>query len=185
MTTVRLPHRLCRRLGVDTRGVAGIEMAFILPAMLVLFLGMVDFANALSADRRVTVTANIVGDLVTQQSGGLITKAELQGLFDAAKSTFAPFDPTDLAVEVIGYTVNNSNVVESWRRNNGAPCASAPPVDMTKLKALTADGNDIVVSNVCYRVKPIIGMVMKSDISLEEQLMLRPRYSTKLACKDC
>jgi hypothetical protein len=26
---------------------------------------------------------------------------------------------------------------------------------------------------------------MKKDIELKDQLMLRPRYSLKLACKDC
>jgi hypothetical protein len=53
------------------------------------------------------------------------------------------------------------------------------------LEQLSADGNDVVVARVCYTVSPIIGMVMKTDIELKDQLMLRPRYSLKLACKDC
>lgn len=169
----------------DASGVAGIEMAFVLPLMLVMFVGLVDFGNALSASRRVATTTNIVADLVTQQSGGSISRADLQSLFSAAKSTFAPFDSTDLAVEVIGYTRNNNTVAEAWRSDNGARCASPPPVDMTRLGQLSADGNDVVVARVCYTVSPMIGMVMKKDIELKEQLMLRPRYSLKLACKDC
>jgi Flp pilus assembly protein TadG len=169
----------------DSSGVAGIEMALAFPLMLVMFVGLVDFGNALSASRRVATTANIVGDLVTQQSGGSITKTDLQNLFAAAKSTFAPYDPNGLAVEVIGYTRNNNIVVEAWRNDNGTKCASPPPVDMTRLEQLSADGNDVVVARVCYTVSPIIGMVLKTDIELKEQLMLRPRYSLKLACKDC
>jgi Flp pilus assembly protein TadG len=169
----------------DASGVAGIEMAFVLPLLLVMFFGLVDFGNALSASRRVATTTNIVADLITQQSGGSISKAELQSLFSAARSTFAPFDSTDLAVEVIGYTRNNNTVSEAWRSDNGARCASPPPVDMTRLGQLSADGNDVVVARVCYTVSPIVGMVMKKDIELKDQLMLRPRYSLKLACKDC
>ena len=72
-------HRL-RKFVASIEGVAGIEAAFILPVMLVIYFGLLDLTTVLSANRRVTQLASTLADLVTQ-STGTITKAELDGFY--------------------------------------------------------------------------------------------------------
>lgn len=166
-------------------GVAAIEAAIVLPVMLIAYFGLVDFANAISASRRVTVTASTVADLVTQTAGSTTTKAELLGLLRAAESTMEPFNEA-VSVELYGYTVNNNAVQQTWRINNGNPCSGgARGIDLAKVKELAGTTNDVVVSRVCYRIEPIVGYVMKSSIYLNDQMALRPRYNARLTCSDC
>ena len=61
--------RRLRRYADDIRGVASIEMAFIFPAMVLVYFGLVDATNVLSANRRVTPTASTLANLVTQAPG--------------------------------------------------------------------------------------------------------------------
>src|SRR5262245_15204356 len=83
----------------DVSGVSGIETAFILPVMLIIYLGLLDLTTVLSASRRVTEMASTLADLVTQ-STGTTNKAQLQGFYRAATAIMDPFSTTDLTLEV-------------------------------------------------------------------------------------
>jgi Flp pilus assembly protein TadG len=78
------------RYGRDSRGVASIEMALIFPIMLIVFVGLVDASNLLTANRRVTLTASTLGDLVTQAPGD-VKISDLKGFFSAARPIMDPF----------------------------------------------------------------------------------------------
>ena len=50
----------------DRRGVAAIEFAMIVPLMLVLFFGTVEFSSGVAVDRKVTLMARTLSDLTSQ-----------------------------------------------------------------------------------------------------------------------
>ena len=50
----------------DERGVSAVEFAMLLPLMLTLYLGAVEISQGIGADRKVTLTARTVADLVSQ-----------------------------------------------------------------------------------------------------------------------
>ena len=52
----------------DERGVSAVEFAMLLPLMLTLYLGGVEVSQGVSIDRKVTLTARTVADLVAQVS---------------------------------------------------------------------------------------------------------------------
>ena len=52
------------RLKRDTSGMAAIEFVFIVPLMLVIFFGTIELSNGVAADRKVTITARTLSDLV-------------------------------------------------------------------------------------------------------------------------
>ena len=54
------------RLAGDERGVSAVEFAMLLPLMLTLYLGAVEISQGIGADRKVTLTARTVADLVSQ-----------------------------------------------------------------------------------------------------------------------
>ena len=48
------------------------------------------------------------------------------------------------------------------------------------------EGNDIVVARVCYTYNWVIGKIFSlTPMSLEDQLVLRPRQTTSIDCTDC
>ena len=56
------------RLARDQEGVSAVEFAMLLPLMLTLYLGGVEVSQGISIDRKVTLTARTVADLVAQVS---------------------------------------------------------------------------------------------------------------------
>ena len=55
-----------RKFFRETRGIAAIEIAFILPFMLLIYFGLFDITALVSVNRKVTYSASIVADLVAQ-----------------------------------------------------------------------------------------------------------------------
>jgi Flp pilus assembly protein TadG len=177
--TMRHLGRFARAEG----GVAAIEMAFIFPVMLLLYFGLVDVTNLLSANRRVTLAASTLGDLVTQ-SAETIKKADLTGIYAAVAPIMDPFPSANVKIQIFGYKKSGSSAVLSWSNSKNGSCGSAPST--SGLATLMGDGNDLVVSRVCVDYPPLTGMVFGSaDIRLQDEVILRPRQSASLACTDC
>ena len=180
------PRRRSARppFGRDERGLASIEMAFIFPIMLIVFVGLVDIANLLTVSRRVTLTASTLGDLLTQSSGE-VTTADLDGFFSAASSIMDPFPASSTSLEFYTFTKPAATAVLDWEYKTGAGCGAAPVPDATMLN-LMAEGNDVVVSRTCYAWEPVIGTILGiSATSGQDELMLRPRQTARIICSDC
>jgi len=180
------PSTFTRRFRACASGVAAIEMAMVLPVLLIAYFGLVDLANAISASRRVTTAASTMADLVTQASNPSTSRAELQGFFQAASSIMSPFSTSGLAVELYGYRLSSNVVSQTWRHTNGVACPQgARPVNLELVRQLATETNDVIVARVCYTVAPIIGYVIEANINLSDQMALRPRYTSRIACSDC
>src|SRR5579872_7233169 len=80
----------------DCRGLAATEFAFIVPIMLVMFFGTVEFSSGVAVDRKVTLIARTVSDLtsqtpttVQQAPYATVTDTSLQNSFNASISIVA------------------------------------------------------------------------------------------------
>jgi len=182
-SNARVFRRRLRRFAGAEHGMAAIEMAFIFPVMLLLYFGLVDITNLMSANRRVTLAASTLGDLVTQSSE-TIKKADLTGIYAAVSPIMDPFPAANVKIQIFGYKKSGSSAVLSWSNSKNGSCGSAPST--SGLANLMTDGNDLVVSRVCVDYPPITGRVFGSaDVTLQDEVILRPRQSNSLACTDC
>lgn len=176
-----------RKFRDDLRGVAALEMAFIFPVMLILYFGLVDVTNLLSANRRVTLTSSTIADLVTQASGN-VTSAELDGFFNAASPIMDPFSADAIGLELFGYTLDgDGNPQLDWEKKQagGATCGGTPAAT-PEMVALMQAGTGLVLARVCYTWQPLAGYVIGSEpVTVEDQMILRPRQSNSITCEDC
>ncbi len=174
-----------RCFGRDARGVASVEMALIFPVMLIVFVGLIDVSNLLTANRRVTLTASTLGDLVTQAPGA-VSKADLDGFFDAASPIMDPFPATSTSLELYTFKRSGGSAVLDWQyKSGGIGCGAAPVVDATML-SLMAEDNDVVVSRTCYIWEPVLGIILGfATTTIQDQLMLRPRQTARITCSNC
>jgi Flp pilus assembly protein TadG len=164
---------------LHTQGAAAIEMAFIFPVMVGLYFGMVDATNALSANRKVTLAASTIADLVTQ-APGQISNADLNGFYKAVEPIVMDQFPTsEVGIEVFDYRKEDGNITNEWNHSNGKSCGSAPGAsEVAGLDRLMTDGNDIIIARVCAKLKPVTGQIAGfGEITLSEQFALRPRQS--------
>jgi Flp pilus assembly protein TadG len=67
MTRMKLRvRRSVHDLSGDNSGIAAVEFAMVVPLMLVLFFGTVEFSSALAIDRKVTIMSRTLSDLTSQ-----------------------------------------------------------------------------------------------------------------------
>ncbi len=184
---VRAPVNKANRFAKDDNGVAAIEMAFIFPVMLVLYYGLIDVTNLLSANRKVTLTSSTIADLVTQ-APGTVTTAELEGYLNAASPIMEPFNSANADLEIFSYGINSTSgsAEQIWEyAGSGTACGGAP-APTTDMQNLMASGNGLILARVCYQWQPILGKIAGlGAMTVEDQMILRPRQSNTIECSDC
>jgi Flp pilus assembly protein TadG len=171
--------RRLRRFTADERGVSAVEFAMLLPLMLTLYLGTVEVSQGIGADRKVTLTARTVGDLVSQTTS--INNAEMSNSLNAAAAVMAPFPSSNLAVTVSSVSIDaNGNATVDWSDTlNGTAHAKGSTVTLPA--ALNIPSTSLIWSEVHYAYTPVIGYVISGTLNLKDEVYLRPRLSAKVA----
>ena len=177
------------RLRKDQSGIAALEIAFIMPFLLFLYFGLVDLTAMISLNRKVTYAASVVADLVTQNDA-TVTSASIDDYFNAAALAMKPTPMTNIRVEVYQYRSTSGVIASQWNRKsaNGSNCSAPSTSGMSNLMT---DGNDLVVAVVCTQYSPYIATFLGQNIlgattfTMSEQIALRPRQSSVLACTGC
>jgi Flp pilus assembly protein TadG len=99
---------LSHRWRGDSRGIAAVEFAFIVPIMLVMFIGAVELSQAITVDRRVTQVASSTADLVARKETS-INNGEITDILRIGGFILAPFDQSPLQVVVRNVTSSSKD----------------------------------------------------------------------------
>ncbi len=171
-------HRLAQ-LRSDDRGVSAVEFALLLPLMVTLYLGSVEISQAISADRKVTMTSRTVADLISQVSS--INNAGMTDVLNASSSVMAPFKTTTLKVVVTSVNIDaNGKATVTWSDTfNGT--ARAVGSTVTVPTALKIANSTLIWSEVSYVYTPAIGYIITGPLTLKDQLYMAPRISTAVS----
>jgi Flp pilus assembly protein TadG len=192
-------RREAARLFRDSSGIAATEFAVIVPLMLVLFFGTVEFSSGVAVDRKVTLTARTLSDLTSQAPSSVpnavwagVDDNYLQNVFTASIAIVKPYSvvPTTAQISEI-YVDLSRNATIKWSR--GATIGSDTATQAT-LAASTHNPGDtissvpaqllvpqtyLIWSEVSYLYTPLgIGYVMKSNVTLSDVSYSRPRQAT-------
>ena len=188
MSNLRIWLRLRRsalRLSKDCRGVAATEFVMIVPLMLVMFFGVVEFSSGVAVDRKVTLVARTLSDLTSQSIS--VADTDLSNFFAASVGIMTPYaasptkstltelyvDPTTHKAKVQwskASTFNSSgNVVLATSTHSQGDIIAIPA-------ALNVDGTYLIWSEVSYTYVPAVGYVMGvAGVTLRDKTYMRPR----------
>src|SRR3954463_9305907 len=83
-------RRLAAEMRADRSGIAATEFAVIVPIMLVMFFGTVEFSSGVAVDRKVTLVARTLSDL-TSQTMNAVTDTDVKNFFAASASILTPY----------------------------------------------------------------------------------------------
>ncbi len=171
----------------ETKGIAAIEVAFILPFMFLLYFGLYDLTSVISVNRKVTYAASVVTDLVAQHKTSVL-KSEIQNYFNASDMVMSPIPAANVRVEVFGYRKTGATIAQFWKTDNasGSACGAAPST--SAMEPLMVAGNDLVVARVCTTYTPFASNFLGHEIlgegtmAVGETIIQRPRSTLKLTC---
>jgi Flp pilus assembly protein TadG len=174
-SVVRDLHRRVASLAGDERGVSAVEFAMLLPLMLSLYLGAVEVSQGIGADRKVTLTARTVADLVSQVSS--VSNSDMTNSLNAASAVISPFSSANLKVVVSSVKIDaQGNATVAWSDTlNGAARSKGSSVAVPA--ALKVPNSSLIWSEVTYTYTPVIGHFITGSINLSEQIYMRPRAS--------
>jgi Flp pilus assembly protein TadG len=177
MTTLWLGIRrsaleLCR----DRRGIAATEFAVIVPMMLVMFFGTVEFSSGVAVDRKVTLMARTLSDLTSQNIS--VTDIQLTNFFAAATGIMTPYPSAPTSSTISELYVDPATKVARVQWSQGsAPRGAGTTVTIPG--ALQVGDTYLIYSEVSYLYVPTVGYMMaKAGITLSDFSYTRPRQST-------
>ena len=180
MQKVRSILRNWRR---DPAGAAAGEFAMILPIALFLFTGTITYGNAIYIDRKVTLTARTVTDLVTQYSS--VASTDVQTILGASSEIIAPYSAANIVVTVSEVQTNSAGAATvTWSQSlNG----TKRPVGQTITLPSTIDGASVtyIFGEVSYTYTPAIGYLVTGPMTLHDNTYMAPRISPSIPCTGC
>lgn len=162
----------------DRRANAAVEFAVIVPLMLTMFFGTVEFSSGIAASRKVTLAARTLSDLVSQSSA--VDDNDLTNFYNTAKAIIYPF-PTapDLQMRVTSLLVDPTTKVGKPKWSKGWGLTALTGTDNVTLPtALQVGGTYVIYAEVKYKYVPAVGYVMaKAGVPLSDYTYTRPRQS--------
>lgn len=170
-----------KRFIADKRGVSAVEFALIAPLMILIYLGTAEAALMLMMDRKVTNAASTLGDLVAR-TPCIANQAEIEGVFDAARSVMAPYNTEDNALKLRVYSIKLENLADEeyelqWEElsDESMPDFTGEPSLPDNL--LTVEGTGVVVAEASYEYDPPFGQILEDSIVLKSKIYFSPRRS--------
>jgi Flp pilus assembly protein TadG len=169
-------RRTAARMRADRSGIAATEFAVIVPVMLVMYFGTVEFSSGVAVDRKVTLMARTLSDLTSQSTS--VNDTDLTGFFAASRGIMTPYSatPTQSTISEL-YVVPGSLVVKVMWSQGSAPRGRG--TTLTIPPELKVAGTYLIFAEVSYRYVPAVGQVMSSTgVNLTDVAYTRPRQST-------
>jgi Flp pilus assembly protein TadG len=162
--------------------VAAVEFALIMPLLLFLYIGSNELSQAIAADRRVTIVASTMGDLVARANIDL-KQAELDDYFVAAEKILIPFPDEPLQQIVTSVSVDALGAVTvDWSvPHNGATAhVKDATYDLPDEMVAVAKGSSVIVSEASYSYEPLAGLIFKAAVPLYHRSFFIPRFGGKI-----
>jgi Flp pilus assembly protein TadG len=159
----------------DRRGIAAIEFAMIVPVMLVMFFGVVEFSSGVAVDRKVTLMARTLSDLTSQSTS--VSDTDLSNFFAASGAIMTPYDSTPVKATITELYVDPTTHKARVQWSKGSSPRAAKTI-VTIPGDIAVDDTYLIFSEVSYLYTPAVGyLIAKAGITLSDVAYTRPRQS--------
>jgi Flp pilus assembly protein TadG len=160
----------------DRRGISAVEFAIVLPFMVALYAGSIEFGEGLSTEYKATLAARTVADVASQYTS--IDAPTMTSILGAASTVMAPYSTNNMTVVVSEVTTDaNGHGTITWSAaHNGNPHKIGQAVALPA--NLQIPSISLLWGEVTYPYTPSVGYVVTGTISLYESEYFYPRLSS-------
>jgi Flp pilus assembly protein TadG len=177
----------------DCRGNSAVEFAVIVPIMLVMFFGTVEFSSGVAVDRKVTLVARTTSDLTSQSIS--VADSDITNFFTASYAILQPyssapsFPSAHITITELYVDPGTLQARVQWSRSGTIAPGSPPTVALGTGRAVSSivaipaalaiGGSYLIFSEVSQLYTPAVGYVMShAGVTLSDVSYTRPRQST-------
>jgi Flp pilus assembly protein TadG len=188
-----LPARVRDLLGrwkADTKGMAAIEFALIVPVMGVMFIGAVELSQVITVNRRVDQVSSATADLVAR-SDTQISQSDITDIMKAGSYLLLPYNQNPLTIVVRNISTSPTSATsakQSWSctfsgTGSALSCACSNS-NFTLPTGLASTNDSVVIAQASYNYKPLVfdyfmkkggGASGSGTYTLSETTYLKPR----------
>lgn len=203
MKSFAIPQRTlscCRTFLRDRSGAAAIEFAFIVPLLLMMYLGTMELSQGIEADKKVSRSASMIGDLVSQETS--IKKQDLNDMLVIGESILQPYYRSKPTITITGINISAGLIATTaWRRTIVDGVTSGSGINLIPLtyvpEQMRVANTFLVRVETALSYKPVItwsgtkkiGSTDYSSnftsIQMAESYFYSPRTATSISCSDC
>lgn len=173
------------RFLADLRAIVSVEMALVLPVLLLLFAGAADLGWLLLAQHKIGRAAGALADLTARAAE--LRESEVTDMFRAVGEITAPLGFATRGRAHVSTVTNSLGTGGRLRWQRASPGGLAVASRIGSTVGALADlgsgltlalGEEVVVAEVQIRVPPLIGIVVTGPRTLYARVVLRPRYGS-------
>ncbi len=181
-----LSFSLWTRLRRCTSGIAATEFAVLLPVLVVMFFGLVEASDAMTANRKVAISANTLADLAAQSEQ--LYEADLDDLFDGVKAIIEPNDSSGMQLTLVSVILDeDDNPIVHWSRDSTGATPYTAGNNYTKLSDddVVSSLGSLIVVEMTYVYNPgLTSHVLETPITFNRQSIRWPRLSNRVQLCD-
>jgi Flp pilus assembly protein TadG len=159
----------------DLRAVTAVEFALIAPIALLLLFGEFALCQAMSTKRKLTITAQTIGDLIARQSS--VSATQLSAILNASAQIAAPYSISSIVIVVAELTTDASgNTTVTWSNTlNGTALTAGSKVTLPA--GIAQAGTSIIYSIASYSFTPLLGQNLFGTMTFSSKFYENPRVS--------
>jgi Flp pilus assembly protein TadG len=167
-----------RKLWKDSSGVSSVEFALIAPIMILLFLGMVEISDGLTAKRKVTASTSTVADLIGRAK--TITDADVLNVYEAASAILEPYNTTNVEIRITSVNIQlDGTPIVGW--SDALNTAADNPGDKFVLPTgIAQPGGSVIVAKVSYTHSGVIGSIVSTPKTYADTFFIQPRRTLQI-----
>ncbi len=161
-------------------GVVMMEFALVLPILVVMFIGLVEFTEAFTVTRKLAAVANTVSDLVAQET--TVTDADLDDISLIGDQLIKPYSATPMSLIIVSVVsdIDNKTTV-AWAYPPTAYVAGAdfnlPQADMM------GPNSSLILTEATYDFTPTVAHFL-GTFNITERSYFKPRMTPLVAKTD-
>jgi Flp pilus assembly protein TadG len=187
MKTLTLPafllgaRRSAMSLPCDDRGSAAVEFAVIVPLMLVMFFGTVEFSSAVAVNRKISMVTQQLADLASRYT--TVNDTDMTNFGVIGDAMLTPYSATPLKATITEIYIDPATGVARAQWSKGdVPRAVGTPVPLPA-NLIAKDAANKIIANqylifteTSYLYQPAVGYVMGvAGVTLSDKTYMRPR----------
>jgi Flp pilus assembly protein TadG len=186
-------QRSAARLGREKRGNVAIEFAVIVPVMLTMFFGVVEFSAAVAVNRKISMAAEELADLGARYQS--IDDTEIDNFFKIARAVITPYSPTVFKATITEIYIDPATGLGRAQWSKGDVVRLSGTIVPVPANLIARDSTSrilddqyLIFAETGYLYQPAVGYVMKAGLPLSDKSYMRPRllncvyYSPEIAC---
>ena len=164
----------------DRLGSAAIDMALILPIMIVMFLGVYEVSQAIFMYMRVIDTADTISDLTAQYRS--VATSDLNNFYTAGQLVMSPSPGSGLGLALASVTFDptTGNASVAWQVTRGG--ASAMTDAASAAVGLGSKGDSVIEATASYTYTSLFTFVLPHGIRMSSRVFSRPRNVSVIPC---